>query len=316
MAQGVADRDNLDSDTLELLRGLSIQVLKGLEAGLAQTPSSTEQREAHRHLAVALGIHYTSTDLFSSLERPPDQLPEFARHGQDLCLAEIQDIADTVYDVNQRVTEGPGIFAFLSLITDSVHDCLLGLHAARHGFSRPALAHCRAIDEAVNLLALFRTDEQARDLWLSDDNDRVRKELAPHRVREMLRLPSKDVTFSFFSRAGTHPTFLSAWMRSHRVHAKEAEPPNVMIPAAGNWTAMSLAPAYTGLCFLSHGLLLEAIGWSQHFKLSLAENRDRLRRSDDRRRGYLTAQILPLMRQLGASDDQIAALEEHWLNSE
>jgi hypothetical protein len=308
VALGAARYDDLDERSRYLVERVSALLMAQITDVASAMPSSPEQRTLRRVLDTASGAHYTSRGFLESLERPPTRFPDFAQEMDVLCIATIQEVADLVHDVNQKVARGKDFLSFGGLITECIQEGVFALHAIRHGFPRQALAHCRAMYENLDLLALFRQDAAARDLWLGGENEQIRKKLSPRQVREQLGRKGKDMPYAFLSEHGTHPSIMNVSARSRVIPADEGSDPRMQLFVTGTWQRDALLPASMALCFQVHHMLLEAIAWSQHFKTGLDENWDRLDRTTALRAEFMRNHVVPWMREKKVPEAKIRAL--------
>lgn len=307
---GIAHLAEFDQETQLLVERMGALLLKHISGGIQGVQSSPEQRVLSRSLDLAKGVHVRAQDLLDSLERPPSEFPGFAAEGEAVGMVTLQEVADLTHDVIEKISRGNDALAFAGLVTECMQEALFGFHAARHGFHGQVLAHCRAIHEDLDLLELFRRDDVSRDLWLSGDSAMIRKKLSPFEVRKKLGRPEKDIPHSFYSELGTHTSVHSVTTRSRVRAGQEGRNPHLQIIVGGSWERDQMLPAYMGLTIQTHGLLLETIGWSQHFEAGFDENWDRLDRTTRQRAAFMQSHVLPWMRERGMPESAIEALSE------
>src|SRR5437016_3006212 len=109
VALGAAHYGDLDRSAQHLLGRVGELLMEQFSVTVETLPSSAEQRALQRQLNLAKGIHYTADRILGSLEHAPLELPDFARDGDVLALATIQDVIDLIHDINQQVTSGNDI---------------------------------------------------------------------------------------------------------------------------------------------------------------------------------------------------------------
>lgn len=310
VAHGVTHLSELDRETQALIEKVGALLMEQVVKGLEAIPASPEQRTLQRTLDLASGQHYRPQNILESLEGPPASTPDFASQAQAVCLEGLQDVVDLAHDINEKTTSGNDGIAFQGLMSECVQEAVFGLHAARHGFHGQALAHCRAIYEDVDLLALFRKDSSARDLWLSGDSRAILKELKPVVVRRKLGRTGVDVPYKFLSELGTHTSVHGVLMRSRPIAGDGPERPRVVMHVGGTFDRDTLLPACMALVFQVNHMLLETIGWSQHFHAGFDENWDRLRRMTAAKASFMSAHVLPWMRERGFPDGALETLSQ------
>ncbi len=306
-AAGARRRETLDDRSRAVLERIA-GLIMGQITELASGPSSPEQRAAQRVISTTSGIHYTAQGFLDSLERPPVTLPEFVAAACSDGLHSIQEAGDVAHDVNAQITSGEDMFAFSALITECIQESMLGIHTLRHGLPSQALAHCRAVYEDLDLLELFRKDREAQSLWLTGDNTKIRKALAPVEVRKKLGRTMKDVPYAFYSELGTHTSMASIRSRSRIVPSGD-ETLRMEVFVTGTWQEDGLMPACMGIVLLCPRVLLEAMAWCEHFKLAFSENQDRLDGAIRRRARFAREYTVPWMRRKGIPEDVIARLD-------
>ena len=78
----------------------------------------------------------------------------------------------------------------------------------------------------------------------------------------------------------------------------------------GSYDRDLMLPAYIELASRVQHLLLETIGWSQHFQAGFHENWDRLRRIRDVHATFVNQQVVPWMRERGFPQEAIEAVSK------
>ena len=181
------------------------------------SPESPAKRKLSRTLRSLEGKHLNADRLLQMLEQPTQLKLTILPAARSAVLQLTQGVLDLMLEVTKHTFKGPAHFAIVGLSYWAVDELLVGLDLAQHAMTNQAYAHVRTVHEILDKMELFDRQPQWAELWASDDEREVWKELKPSAVRAKLLKPKHDPVYSFLSNMGTHSTFRGLQVRGAKV---------------------------------------------------------------------------------------------------
>jgi hypothetical protein len=177
------------------------------EQNAKKMSESPEKRQALRLAASGLGKHISASGLLKGLEREPSDQDIVLKSWSATLLNSHQAILDLLFDITSFSSGIEGSAIMLSLFYGCVDELTAAHHLGRHHYYTQANGHLRTVVETLDRIELFILFPETVQIWSGKDKAKIRKELAPSKIREKLGKNKFDPIYSFLSEHGTHATF-------------------------------------------------------------------------------------------------------------
>lgn len=266
LTYGVERFDDLDDAAKDFIdRNVSILSNAATDA-IAALPDSPEKRQMMRKAKLARGEIVRPQANLDTLGTPRSRETPPLVAAEQFVVAALQSAANIIHDISARRRNGVQDAALIATFTGAMDDLLAATHLLRHGYNNQASALLRAAHESLELAELFRTDEDAAELWASGDARERWKKQRPAKVRERLGKDKVDPLYAMLSESGTHSSFRGFRNRSGQLAGDDAAVPKITIWIGGTRNLVILHMTAFVLMYETFSLVL---GMSKAFALEI-----------------------------------------------
>ena len=227
---------------------------------LQAAPESKDKRKLKRLYAGFDGEHYRAEQFIKILESAPELKEENSKQFRNIFVNRLQNIIDFLFDVSQNQLSGLASFGQMSLLYMCVNELLATFHLAQHRYISQAYSHIRNVFEHLDKIELFRTKPQWAEVWSGNNENEIRKELSPGKVRKKLGKPRYDPIYGLFSKLGPHGTFRSVQTSSaSRIRSCSKQNPQITFWLGGCPLEHNIVFLNTFALFALHSTLLQLV---------------------------------------------------------
>jgi hypothetical protein len=167
---------------------------------------TVENRQTIRTIKLGLGSHFDVKQLLSSLSSEVTSKDSVVAQSNEAFVFISQFALDLLSDIGESKLKAPDSL-ILSLFYAAIEELVIAHHLVQHAYAPQAFNHCRVVLEILDKVQLFTQQPQTMDIWTSEDEKLILKELSPSKVREKLGKSKYDETYGDLSRKGSHATF-------------------------------------------------------------------------------------------------------------
>jgi hypothetical protein len=217
--------ENMDADAKAYADRVHEGIIGMFADGIERLPDGIQRRELLRLIASAQGKHFKAENLAKSLSAAPEYQYPIIQKAEPVFFGILQQLLDVLHDATNGSHSGVARFSAVSLFFLNVDELLVAFHLAQRKYSTQSFSHARNIYENLNKIELFHKEPKWADIWASEDQKAIYRELRPLAVREKLGKPKFDPVYSFFSEVGTHGTFRGVQGRVAKRETKDTGEP-------------------------------------------------------------------------------------------
>jgi hypothetical protein len=174
---------------------------------LSGAPDTADRRRMKRMISLAKGKHPQAQKLIDTFPLFVGEPDKWVEEAKGVLCKTMQCLLDLLHDATQDSHQGAAKISIIGLFYWLIDELTTAQFLARRAYNTQAYTHLRVILEILDKIDLFTQYPVLVEIWTSDNEDEIRKKLAPARVREKLGRDSRDPMYNYFSREGTHATF-------------------------------------------------------------------------------------------------------------
>ena len=252
--------DSMDDDAKAYFDNVSVGMLGILEENIKRLPDGAQRRKLARSVAMAGGKHLKAENIMRSLSEPPDYGFPIVQKAELVFLRLLQNLLDILHDATTTSHTGTAKFATIALQYWTVDELQVAFHLAERRYATQAYSHIRTVFDLLEKIELFHRQPKWAEVWASEDEKAIRKELSPKAVRQKLGQAKFNPVYSFFSEVGIHGTFHGVQARvSKRTRTDENAGVGVSIWVGGIPREDQLVFAISSCIFAVVSTLLTAV---------------------------------------------------------
>jgi len=227
--------DCMTSEAQKITDEQNNAMYKHVEDTIKDLPDSVMVRQAKRLIRGHRGKRWHVKLCIDHLEKPLQSPSEMELRSKVIFDKYVQLMVDMYQDILEHAQSGVANFSQIGLFGTCFDELFIAFHLSQRSYAQQAYSHLRTIQEALDLIALFRIKPEEADLWASDEDWHVVwKELSPKKVKA--KIGSNDIFGKFyhlFSDVGTHPSFNMMRMRCRMLKEKVGGRPQIYISVGG-----------------------------------------------------------------------------------
>lgn len=184
---------------------------------VSKIPESKEGRKFKRTHAILQGKHYKIEQFINALESSAQLKDENNKEFERIFKERLQNVIDFLFDVSQKLESGEEIYGQMGLIYMCIDELLAAFHLLRHKYINQAYSHIRTVFELLDKIELFRIKPEWFEVWMGDDEKKIRRELSPASVRKKLGKDRYDPIYGLFSTLGPHSSFKALQVKTAKI---------------------------------------------------------------------------------------------------
>lgn len=224
MIYSLGNYDRMTPEAQKITDEQNAIMIKHVEDSIKGLPDDVMIRQANRFIRGSKGKRWHVNLCIEQLEKPVQSLNEIESRCKSIFEKYMQPMVDMYQDILEHTHSGTVTFSQIALLGMCFDELFVVFHLSQRSYAQQAYSHLRTIQEALDLINLFRVKPEEADLWTSDEDwHKIWKELKPGKVKE--KIGSEDVFGKFyhlFSDIGTHPSFNMMRLRCRMLRERSA----------------------------------------------------------------------------------------------
>ena len=197
MVYSLTNYDRLTPEAQKIVDEQTVIIRNHLENILKGLPDHVLVRQGKRLLRGSKGKRWHVNLCIDYLEKPVQSPTEIGLRGKTIFDKYMQTIIDIYQDVLEHTHSGIATWSQLALFSMCFDELFVAFHLSQRSYAQQVFSHLRTIQEALDLINLFRIKPEESTLWTSDKDWRiVWEELRPRKVKK--KIGSEDVFGKFY----------------------------------------------------------------------------------------------------------------------